>query len=351
MRILIVRLSALGDLVHTLPVIGALKRSFPDAQIDWLVDERFRELVELVPVINAPVIWPRRGPRRWLKLSRVIRRLRRARYDVAVDVQGLIKSAAAARMSGASRVIGFERAYLREPIAHRFYTEEAPVNVPEHVIEKNLQLAAYLGGITKAWEFPILIQSSEVVADTRRKLGLSDAARFVVLNPGAAWDSKCWDAARFGKLAARLFADRELRSVVTWGPSDVERATVAVAASDGAAILAPPTGIADFVAYARAASVVVGGDTGPVHLAAAVGAPVVGIYGPTDPKRNGPWDANDEVVSQFDSCQCRRSASGADGRGVVVRRCDQVSNCLAGITVDDVLGAVGRRLERARRNA
>ena len=348
MRILIVRLSALGDLVHTLPVAAALRTAFPDARVDWLVDDRFQAFVELVPVVEVSIGWPRQRLR---KLAGVIGQLRRTRYDVALDVQGLLKSATAARLSGARRVIGFERTHLREPSAGAFYTEAVPVHDVPHVIEKNLLLAAHVGGRTTDPEFPISVPASEAVAETRRQLGLGHDARFVVLNPGTAWDSKCWDAARFGAVASRLREVYDLRSVVTWGPRDEARALTAVEASEGAAILAPPTGIGDLSAYARVAAVVVSGDTGPLHLAAAVGAPVVGIYGPSDPRRNGPWNAGDEVVSRFERCGCQRILASAGGRGVVVRQCDQVPSCLAEITVDDVMRAVGRRLERAQHHA
>ena len=342
-RILVVRMSALGDVVHALPAVAAVKRAFSQSRIDWLVEEPFRALVDMVPLVDTSIAWPRRGPGHLLKVSRVLRRLRRERYDVAVDLQGLIKSAAAARLSGADRVIGFARAQLREPGAGVLYTEQVPVRDVSHVIEKNLLLASHLGGETTDWEFPIVARASEAVADTRRRLNLSHDGRFVMLNPGAAWDSKCWEPARYGALASRLRVGVGMTSVVTWGPDDEGRAIAAVEASGGAAELAPPTGIADLVARAHAAAVVVGGDTGPLHLAAAVGAPVVGIYGPSDPSRNGPWDPDDEVVSRFESCECRRS-----GRGVVVRQCDQTPGCLSEISVDDVVGAVERRLARVR---
>ena len=344
MRILVVRMSALGDVVHALPAVASLKRAFPDARIDWLVQEPFQALVDLVPVVDSTVAWPRRGPGRLQKILRVLYQLRRERYDIAVDLQGLVKSAAAARLSGAGRVVGFDRGQLREPGAGILYTEYGPARDVSHVIEKNLLLSAHLGGGATNWEFPIAVRPSETVAETRRKLDLESDARFVMLNPGAAWDSKCWEPDRYGALASRLRDACGVKSVVTWGSGGEARAIAAVEVSGGAAQLAPPTGIVDLVAHARAAAVVVGGDTGPVHLAAAVGTPVVGIYGPSDPMRNGPWDPDDEVISAFEGCRCHRV-----GGGVVVRKCDQVPNCLSEISVDSVFGAVQRRLERARR--
>lgn len=344
MRILVVRLSALGDVVHTLPVVAALRRAYPDAQLDWFVDERFDALVGCVPVVDARITWPGKGPHRWRERMRVLGRLRRARYDAAIDVQGLVKSAAAARLSGARRVIGFARAHLREPAARWFYTETVPATRAEHVIAKNLRLAEHLGATPTPWEFPLAVPPSPAVDATRRQLDTVDDARFVVLLPGTAWPSKCWTAARYGQLAARIRAAHGLRSAVVWGPDDKERAVAAAAASDGAAHLAPPTGVADLVAYAQSAAVVVGGDTGPLHLAAAAGARVVGLYGPSDPVRNGPWDPGAAIISRFETCRCRPRGERRGGQGLAVRHCHEARSCLADISVDDVFTAVGRCL-------
>ena len=173
-------------------------------------------------------------------------------------------------------------------------------------------------------------------------LRIDATASFAILNPGAAWSSKCWIPACYGALARRLRDRHALRSTVTWGRGEKEWAGAVVSASDGAAALAPATSVADLVALTRAAAIVVGGDTGPFHIAAAVGTPVVGLYGPSDPARNGPWRPNDLVVSRFDRCGCRKVRGGS--RGVVVRRCVQPTPCLADVTTDTVADAVARRL-------
>ena len=346
MRILVVRLSSLGDVVHAIPVVAALRRAFPDARIDWLVDERYRDLVELVPVVDHRLVV---SPRTSVSgLPTVVRALRAGGYDVAIDLQGLIKSAVLARMSGARRVIGFGRGQLREPMAGWFYTETSLEEGSTHVIEKNLALLARLDVSAQPWEFPIDEAPSSALERTRDALGPDGDSRFALLNAGAAWASKRWDPERFGELAARLQAEEGLRSAVIWGPDERSRAERVVAASEAAAVLTPPTTIPDIVSLARAAEVMISGDTGPLHLAAAVGTPVVGVFGPSDPGRNGPWSTSDVVVSRFGECQCRQARPEA--RGVVVRRCVQSSSCLASISVDDVARAVSHRLGHAPRN-
>ena len=340
MRILVVRLSSLGDVVHTIPVAAALRRARPDAQIDWLVEERYRELVQLVPAVDHAIFARAEGGAGWGGLTCVVRQLRASRYDVALDLQGLLKSAALAWLSGAGRVIGFEPAHLREPWARWMYTETPKIGRPVHVIEKNLTLAASLGACSEEWEFPIDERSSATVA--LDLLGLQPAQAFALINPGSSWSSKCWPPERYGALAAQLSSKEGLRSVVSWGPGEEARAQAVADASSGTAVLTPPTSVADLVALARAASIMVSGDTGPLHIAAAVRTPVVGVYGPSDPRRNGPWGAEDAVVSRYEKCRCRRARFGS--RGVVVRRCVQTSSCLADISVEDVVNAVARRL-------
>jgi lipopolysaccharide heptosyltransferase I len=340
MRILVVRLSSLGDVVHTIPAVAALRHTFPDARIDWLVAERCRELVELVTVVDRVI--PVGASGRGLPLRELVRTLRGARYDLAVDFQGLLKSATLSKVAGARRVVGFERSQLRERWAAWLYTETIPVGSPTHVVEKNLALAAGLGAPATPKRFPIAVRSSDVVGRTRDQLGIGAVGPFIAINPGAAWSSKCWEPERFGELAARLCRERGLRSAVVWGPGEEGRARAVTAASQDAAVLTEPTGVADLVALAREASLVIAGDTGPLHIAAAVGTPVVGLYGPSDPSRNGPWAVADVVVSRFAECGCRRARAGS--HGVVVRRCQQPRQCLSDVTVDEVARAVTDRI-------
>ncbi len=354
MRLLIVRLSALGDVVHTLPLAAALRRAFPDGAIDWVVDERNADLLTLVPVLDRVVVLRTRSRPALPALAECRRTLRRRGYDVALDAQGLGKSALVARLSGAARIVGFATPFLRERWARWLYTERVDPCRPRHVVARNLGLGAALGVDAPAWSFPIRTPSSEAPARTRARLGLGAATalgsgRFALLNPNAAWASKRWPAERFGAVASWLRRTHRLPSAVLWGPGDEARAAAVADASDGAAAVAPPTGLRDLVALARAAAVMVSGDTGPLHVAAAVGTPVVGLYGPSDPSRNGPWSPDDVVVSRFAACRCRPARGGAGGSDAgssdrMVRVCRSTARCLDDIPVEVVTAAVDRRL-------
>jgi ADP-heptose:LPS heptosyltransferase len=193
----------------------------------------------------------------------------------------------------------------------------------------NLGLLESLGMSTREAEFRLEAERSAAVRETVRAAG----GRFALLNTGAAWPNKRWPAPRLAELARLLRERHGMRSVVLWGPGERALADEVVAAADGAAVLAPATTIADVAALAGAAAVMVSGDTGPTHIASAVGTPLVGIYGPTRPERNGPLGAADETVSRAAVCQCHH-----------LRQCRLERMCLLDIGVGEVLEAVERRL-------
>ncbi len=348
-RFLIVRLGALGDIVHAIPVAAALRRALPAGRIDWIVGARHREILDLVPVIDRRILigdhlWPRASADRdasrstcILSLAGAMRELRRARYDVVLDLQGLIKSAMLARAAGAPRVIGFAASYARERLARPFYTEAYDPGrgglydprETRHVVEINLGILSVLGLAGSTPEFPIEHVGSPAAEDVRERT----SGRYALLNPGAAWPNKRWPASRFAQIAIVLRERHDLMPVVLWGPGEEALAREAVEAARGAAMLSPPTAIADLVALARGAALMISGDTGPAHIASAVGTPVVGIYGPTRPVRNGPLSASDVTVSRDAICRCHH-----------LRRCTARRLCLLDIAVEEVIEAVDRRL-------
>lgn len=330
-RILIVRLGSLGDLVHTLPAVGAIRRAHPDAEIDWLVDAPHREFLELVPVISSLVTLRDRSAGAWLEARRA---LRARAYDVAVDFQGLLKSAALARLSGARRVVGFDRPALREAVAAPFYTERVGADDTQHVIWKNLQLATALGATATSLEFPIAAVESPVVTSFLATV----PAPHALLNPGAAWPNKRWPPDRLGAVARHMRERHGMTSIVLWGPGERDAAGVVAAAAAGVAHLAPEAGLRDLIALARGARVMVSGDTGPLHIAAALGVPAVALFGPTNPRRNGPWAADDISISRHETCDCHYE-----------RRCrhDAATWCLGGIAVAEVTAAVDERIRRS----
>ena len=330
---LIVRLGALGDVVHAIPFAAALRNEFPHARIDWMVEPRYAALLELVTILDRRIpVDPR-----WFmsrterpRLLRTLGELRRVQYDVAFDLQGLVKSAVLARSVRPRRVVGFPRRHLRESLARLFYTDTPDPGAATHVIYKNLALLAAVGAQDRRVQFPLSIPRSETVDTVQQRFAPNG---FVLINPGAAWPNKRWPPACFGAIAASMRQTYGLRSLVLWGPGEKDLAHQVADASAGAAEVAPPTSVAEIAGIARAARLMISGDTGPMHIAAAVGTPLVTLFGPTRPDRNGPWALYDIALSRVDQCSC-----------VYERQCRRDVPCITGIGVDEVLAAVERRL-------
>jgi lipopolysaccharide heptosyltransferase I len=330
MKALLVRLGAIGDIVHAVPVAAALRRACPDARIEWVVDRRHAAVLEIFPVADRVVPLDFGS---WLAVVRDARALAAERYDVALDVQGLMKSALVARLSGAARVIGFDRAALREPAARLLYTETVEPDDAGHVVRKNLSLLHALRVHGAEIEMPMAPPASAVADEVSRAHG----GAFAVINPGGGWPNKRWPADRFGALAAALRAREGLPSAIVWGPGEEALAAEVASHANGAAVVAPRTRLTDLAAVLRRAAIVVSGDSGPLHLAVAAGTPAVALHGPTSPGRNGSWRPDDAALSRFDGCGCHHK-----------RRCTAARWCLSTIAVDEVAAAVGERLARAR---
>ena len=337
MKVLLVRLSSIGDVVHTLPTLRALARAGHD--VGWIVEPAARPLLEGHSLLAGGVVAA--APARGFALGPAkasLQALRRGRYDAALDLQGLWKSAAWARFSGARRVVGFASAFRREPASTLLLSERAdqPAEA-RHVIDKNLSLLRPLGiDALGLREFPLpgMAHEERRVDEELRRMGLPE---FVVLNPGGGWESKLWPAERFGALARGL-AEAGLRSLVTWGPGEEGLADRVVAASAGSARRGFPTSLREYVALSRRARLVVAADTGPLHIACAVGTPVVALFGPTDPERNGPYRPEDRVVRRTPSCAPCYS-----------RKCASHTGVMAEIGAFEVLTAVRSRLAASSR--
>jgi lipopolysaccharide heptosyltransferase I len=332
-RLLMVRLSSLGDIIHALPVAATLRASVPSAYIAWLVDERWRPLLDQVEGLDAVLSVPRAG---WDGLRRGIARVRRERFDCVVDVQGLYKSAILARLSGAPLRVGFDRASARESGASLFYNRR--VSPPHgHRIDKNLALAAALGAVAaspgdgRGAQFP-LRNSPAAEASVRQMLREHDVSTYFMLSPGGGWLSKCWPAERFGELHRRLAARLGWRGVVSYGPGERRLAEAVVASAGSPAPLMLDLDLPQLMAVLRGAQFFVGGDTGPLHLSVALGTPVVGLYGPTDPVQTGPYSHDDVVV---------RNARPEE---TTYRRGSSHATAMLSITVEQVEDAVARRL-------
>jgi len=268
-RILVVRLGAMGDIIHTLPAVAALKRSHPESSITWLVEPQWLPLLEGNPYLDCVAVLRRKSI---VGLLASLRELRANAYDFAVDFQGLLKSAAAAKAAGVERIYGFHESQVRERPAAIFYTHRIEARAA-HIVDRNLELAMACGsGQPLTPEFPLPAGKPE---------GELPAGEFVLASPLAGWRSKQWPMEHYQALGARLQRERGIPLVLNGPPGEG---------------LAHTSSLAGLIDATRRAAAVVGVDSGPLHLAAALGKPGVAIYGPTDPARNGPYGDSVRVL-------------------------------------------------------
>jgi len=309
MRILIVRLGAIGDVVHALPALAQLRRAMPEAYLAWVVERGgAAKLLAGNPCLDELIELDLRGWRKrlgqtetWGEIASAIRRQRRERFDISLDFQGLFKSAMIPRLAGIPRRIGFEKAALREPASSFLLTEQAPVDDAGHVIEKNLQLLGALGIQTDGeYEFPIRVEQEDV--DFAEEIGRRFGGSYAILNPGGGWPTKLWAPREYAEIANRLWRHFGIGSVITYGPGEEEPAREIETLARSVKMV--DSTLKGFFALARRAGLFIGGDTGPMHLAAAAGTPIVAIFGPTSSRRNGPFRSEDIVVERLD-LDCR----------------------------------------------
>jgi heptosyltransferase-1 len=274
-RILVVRLGAMGDIIHALPAAASLKRSFPKCRLTWIVEPQWTPLLEQNPFVDRLVIL-RRGSLRGLWSS--WNELRSEPYDLAVDLQGLLKSALTASASRAESIYGFDASQVRERAAAWFYSRSVRSS-SVHVVDRNLDLAAAAGATDLAAQFPL--------PPGRPGDGLP-GGEFVLTSPLAGWRSKQWPLEHYRDLAARIHRELGMSLVVDTPPGVRFEGIEHTAAHHST--------LAGLIYATRRAAAVVGVDSGPMHLAAALGKPGVAIFGPTDPARNGPYGETIRVL-------------------------------------------------------
>lgn len=303
MRLLLVRLSALGDVVHTWPLATAIKQTEPAVELTWVVEEPLATLVRGHPAVDRVVLtatrrWRRRPADRSTgrEMSTLRLQLRDPRQDICLDPQGTMKSAAICRLSRAGRRVGLDRPWRRELLAGLAYTETIrPGARSPHVVATNLELLRAIDG--RPPEKPPHPDGRWLLGKAASPLeGSGDLSAYAVLLPGTGHPSKIVPAETLAE-TARGVANEDLRPVVAWGPGERSRAEQVVALSGNRAVLAPPTNLLELASLLGGASLVVGGDTGPVHLAASLGTPTVAVFMATNPLRNGPLGLRTAVVS------------------------------------------------------
>ncbi len=342
MKILIVKLSSIGDVVHTLPVLSVIKQQIPDADISWVVEKKSAEilrnnqLLTKIIEIDTKALRQRKTLGETLLIARQqFSGLRVSTFDIALDFQGLLKSATIAKVAKVKKRYGFSKEVLREP-ASRFLLNET-VKIPKkvHIIRKNLLLAEkalHLLPTETDFQFPIFID--ELHKLEAEKIIEKTGENFAILNPAGGWVTKLWHAKKFGELADKLFENYGITSIIPTIPSEQHLTDKVLQASKSGKIMAENLSLKGFYELAKHTKIYVGGDTGPTHLAVAANAPIVGIFGPTEWWRNGSPNENDICVERNDiGCRvdCHR------------RTC---SNWICmDISVDAVFDAVQKRLE------
>jgi heptosyltransferase-1 len=323
-NILIIRTSSLGDIIHTLPAFASLRRNFPDAHITWVVEQKGKDILDFVPGIDEIVLVGSPGWRAKLK----------KKDQTAFDFQGLLKSALIARLSGSRKRIGFHRRNLKEPSASLFYTDRLDeVSETEHVIGKNLRLLRLAGINEDKYEFPLAIPENLRIS-VKEKISAAvgpSSNRLVLFNVGAAWPTKRWFPESWIAVLNDL-KNGPMSPLLLWGTAQEETLARRVNQATGIP-LAPFLSVRQILALIKDASLLVSGDTFAMQAACALDVPVVGIFGPTTPKRNGPFRSRDPFVYHEIACSsCYR------------RSCDSME-CLKLVTPEEVSIAVKRVLK------
>ncbi len=320
---LIIRLSSLGDIIHTLPAFSALRRHHPRARIAWAVEEKGKEILGLVPGLDKIAVI---GRKKWLRSARNVR----GKDQTALDFQGLAKSAFLAFLSGSRRRIGFNKKNLREPLASLFYTEKLDyVNESDvHVIGKNLRLLRPLGIEDENYDFPLVLPETATnsLAAKLAEAGVPEDKRLIVHNLGAAWETKRWFPEKWAELIEKTRFDGSF-PLLLWGTEEEKNLALAVQEKTGAR-LSPFLTIKEVLALMKKAALLVSGDTFALQAACALATPVVGLFGPTNPRRNGPFRPGDRVVfHKLDCSPCYK------------RTCPTL-DCLKALKVEEAVEAV-----------
>jgi heptosyltransferase-1 len=311
MRILIVKLSSIGDIVHTLPALAALRAAMPQAEISWVVERRSAEILRDNPILDRLIEVDTKALRRGLMSGETLRaprqqlrRLRASAFDIALDFQGLLKSASIARLSGARRVFGYSRPNLREPASALLLSKTIAVPRQTHVIRKSLLLLEGALDIREPAELSFPINTTANDEAEAREAAAMTGGKYAILNPGGGWPTKLWSVDRFGKLADLLWSNYAISSLVTYGPGEEALADGVRQSSVSGKAQPVSLSLKGFYSLARNAKVYVGGDTGPTHIAVAAGTPIVGLFGPTEWWRNGSPRSEDICVERTD-IDCR----------------------------------------------
>jgi len=334
-RFLVVRLSSLGDIVHTFPAVAALRETFPQAEISWLTHSRWNLLVESSGISSRILA----GDTKSLGgLLAMVSRIRGEYFDAAIDYQGLWKSAGLPFLGGVKTRIGFSSETIREFGVPALYTSRVKTSTA-HIVEQNGELSLAAGARKSTGNVTLRVPEQFAEANCARwkQAGLE---RYIVLSPGGGWRSKSWPAERYGALCSKIYELSGIRCVINYGPGEEGLAGTVQQASGRARPLLFNEDLGPLMALLQNSTFLVGGDTGPLHLAAALNTAVVAIFGPTDPARNGPVASDSSATAKIIVLRSAKAVT-------TYERGDGTHPSLLDISVDDVFGATRQLLEAA----
>ncbi len=327
MKILIIKPSSLGDIIHSLPFLKALRDTFQEARIEWVISRNLKDILEGHPLINRLIVFDKDSwkslknlPRTFKEVAELIKKLKAEHYDMVIDLQGLLRSGFMTFVVHSPLKIGFKHAREGSSL---FYNKKVSTNGALHAVDKCLEVAKAVGAETEEIAFPLYIHDDE-----RKKIKglIGNISEYAVLAPSTRWKTKRWPPASFGSLITKL----PVPCVITGGHAEKQIANEVMSSSGGKGIdLCGKTGLKGLTALISEAEVVVSNDSGPMHIAAALGVPVIALFGPTDPEKTGPygWHVNKDlkVLRSFMKCSpCFK------------RECREPL-CMSGISVEMVL--------------
>jgi len=337
-KILIVKMSSLGDVIHTLPALATLRKNYPQAFIAWVIEESFQDLLHNNPDLDEVIVvrlkhWRRHWDMKSLnEFFAFFRKLRRHRFDVLLDFQGLIKSGLIAFLSGIPQRMGYHPANCRERMNSWFTNWKVPfIDKKTHSVDKNLFLVKTFGAKTTVMEYSIMVpkEAEESARHFLRSNPDLTASPIVGIHPGVGYKIKSWELSRFAELSDRIAKELGCNILLTWGPGEEEKINALSAMIKSRHWTAPPNNMANSLALFKRLNLLVSCDTGPVHICASYSVPTVAIHGPTDPSLLGPRAPIHEAVYQVLPCSfCYK------------RSCPTQNECMTGVTVEDVFKAV-----------
>ncbi|MRR17877.1 MAG: lipopolysaccharide heptosyltransferase I [Deltaproteobacteria bacterium] len=334
-NILIVKLSAIGDVIHTLPSLDALRRLYPDAHITWVVEEEAADLVVHHPQLDRVIVFKRKSwmnkvkagqfRQAWRDARSFLARLHSRRYDLVIDFHGLFKSSIVVCLSRGQRKLGYDS---WQELTRLFLNDRIPEDMNKHAVDRYLDFPRHLGAAIGKPEFIVPI-SPAAKAKSRALLDLHqlEAKKYIAVNPVALWDTKLWDDQKFARLADLI--SRQMNIPVVFTGRDKESLDKITAQMATKAInIGGQTTLPELACIYRDALAVITTDSGPMHLAAAVGTPVIALFGPTDPTRTGPYGENHVIIRTGISCS-----------PCFLKKCP-TQQCMEDITPEQVLEAV-----------